>query len=85
MPQKVRRRFWLELVSGSITGCFAVVTLLWYDWIETVFGVDPDRGNGSMEWLVFAIFAFVTLILALGARLEWRRAQVAETLRIVAA
>jgi hypothetical protein len=78
MPRKLRRRFWLELVSGSIAGCLAVVTLLWHDWIEIVVGIDPDSGNGSAEWLVFAIFVFVTLILAVGARLEWRRAQVAE-------
>ncbi len=54
MPHGLRRRFWLETAPGSITGCLAIVTLFWHDWIEAVFGVDPDRGNGSAEWLIVA-------------------------------
>jgi undecaprenyl pyrophosphate phosphatase UppP len=79
MPHGLRRRFLVETVAGSITGCLAVVTLFWHDWIEAVFGVDPDRGNGSAEWLVVVALFIVTVILAVGARLEWRRAQLAET------
>ena len=47
MPAGLRLRFWLESVLGSITGILAVVTLFWHDWIEAVFGADPDKGNGS--------------------------------------
>jgi tetrahydromethanopterin S-methyltransferase subunit E len=79
MPHGLRRRFWLESILGSITGCVAVVTLFWHDWIEVVFGVDPDQGNGSAEWLVVVVLLIVTIILAVGARLEWRRARLAET------
>jgi len=79
MPHGLRRRFLVETAAGSITGCLAVVTLFWHDWIEVVFGVDPDRGNGSAEWLVVVALFIVTVILAVGARLEWRRAQLAET------
>ncbi len=55
-----------------------VVTLFWHDWIEAVFGVDPDRGNGSSEWLVVLSLLIITATLAVGARLEWRRARLAE-------
>jgi hypothetical protein len=79
MPQGLRRRFWLETALGSITGCLALVTLFWHDWIEAVFGVDPDKGNGSAEWLIVALLFVVTIILAVGARLEWRRARLAQT------
>jgi DMSO/TMAO reductase YedYZ heme-binding membrane subunit len=75
MPPGLRYRFWLESILGSITGVVAVVTLFWHDWIETVFGVNPDKGNGSAEWLIVLILLFLTMTLALGARLEWRRAQ----------
>lgn len=78
MPHRLRRRFWLETIAGSITGCLGVVTLFWHDWIEAVFGVDPDRGNGSAEWLAVVALLIVTVILAAGARIEWRRAQLAE-------
>jgi undecaprenyl pyrophosphate phosphatase UppP len=79
MPHRLRRRFWLESILGSITGCLAVVTLFWHDWIEVVFGVDPDHGSGSAEWLVVVVLLIVTIILAACARLEWRRAWLAET------
>lgn len=79
MPHGLRRRFWLESVLGSITGCLAVVTLFWHDWIEAVFGMEPDQGNGSAEWLAVVVFLLVTVILAAGARREWRRARLAET------
>jgi hypothetical protein len=78
MPAGLRRRFWLESVLGSITGVVAIITLFWHDWIEIVFGVDPDEGNGSAEWLVVVILLIVTSVLVLGARLEWRRARLAE-------
>jgi hypothetical protein len=52
MPHGLRRRFLVETAVGSITGCLAVVTLFWHDWIEVIFGVDPDKGNGSAEWLI---------------------------------
>ena len=77
MPSGLRYRFWLESILGSITGVVAVVTLFWHDWIEAVFGVDPDKSNGSAEWLVVLVLLVLTLALAVGTRLEWRRAQVA--------
>ena len=77
MPSGLRCRFWLESVLGAITGVVAVVTLFWPDWIETIAGVDPDKGNGSAEWLVVVILLVVTSVLAVGARLEWRRARLA--------
>jgi hypothetical protein len=78
MPHGLRHRFWLESILGSITGCLAAITLFWHDWVEAVFGADPDQGSGSAEWLVVAILLIVTIILAVGARLEWRRARLAE-------
>jgi hypothetical protein len=79
MPSGLRYRFWLEAILGSITGVVAVVTLFWQDWIEAVFGVDPDKGNGSAEWLVVLILLILSVALAVGARFEWRRAQFAGT------
>jgi len=70
----LRVRFWIESILATLTGVLAVVTIFWHDWIETVFGVDPDRGNGSAEWLVVLVLAVVTVALAVGARHEWRRA-----------
>ena len=70
----LRVRFWIESILATVTGVLAVVTIFWHDWIEAVFGVNPDRGNGSAEWLVVLLLAVVTVALAAGARHEWRRA-----------
>ena len=78
MPRGLRNRFWLESILGSVTGVVAVVTLFWRDWIEAIFGVDPDRGDGSAEWLAVLVLVIITAALAIGARLEWRRARLAE-------
>ena len=69
----LRARFWIEVVMASVTGFVAILTLVWRDWIETVFGVDPDHGNGSLEWIVVVALAVVTVALVVGARVEWRR------------
>ena len=77
MPSGLRRRFWLESICGSVTGMLAVITLFWHDWIEAVFRVDPDSGNGSAEWLAVLVLLIATVALASGARREWRRAGLA--------
>jgi tetrahydromethanopterin S-methyltransferase subunit E len=77
MPSGLGRRFWLESICGSVTGIAAVITLFWHDWIEAVFRIQPDGGNGSAEWLIVVILLLVTAALALGARREWRRAGLA--------
>ena len=70
----LRVRFWIESILATVTGVLAVVTIFWHDWIEAVFGVDPDHGNGSAEWLAVLVLAVVTVALVVGARHEWRRA-----------
>ena len=77
MPSGLRRRFWLESICGSVTGMLAAITLFWHDWIEAVFRINPDNGDGSAEWLIVLILLLVTVALAVGARREWRRAGLA--------
>ena len=50
-----------------------VLTVFVPDWIEAVFGVDPDRHSGSLEWGIAAVLAVVSVASALLARSEWRR------------
>jgi hypothetical protein len=47
------------------------------DWIEVVFGVDPDQANGTLEWLIVAILLAVTITLCTLASYEWRRTRTA--------
>lgn len=71
MLSQVRTRFWVELASAAITLTSALLTTIWQDWIELVFGVDPDHHSGSLEWSIVAILALAGLALSLLARHEW--------------
>jgi uncharacterized membrane protein YhaH (DUF805 family) len=77
MRNALRRRFWLETGLAIITGILFVITLVQRDWIEVAFGVDPDNGNGTLEWLIVAAFLVVTIVLFTLASFEWRRARTA--------
>jgi hypothetical protein len=74
---KTRRlaiRFWVEVALASITGVLALLTLIWRDWIEIVFGFDPDHHNGSFEWLIVAVLLAATVVFSVLARRAWKMA-----------
>ena len=73
MITALRRRFWLETVIAIVASILFVITLVQRDWIEVVFGVDPDQGNGTLEWLIVAALLVVTITLFTLAGYEWRR------------
>jgi hypothetical protein len=62
-------RYRLEVIAAAVTGLAAVITAIVPDWIEEVCHIDPDGGNGAVEWLIVAALALATI--ALGA-LAWR-------------
>jgi hypothetical protein len=74
---KLRTRFWVETVLAALTCGLFVLTFLWHDWLE-VFGVDPDNHNGTVEWLIVAGLLLLCVVFAVSARLEWRRAALAQ-------
>jgi flagellin-like protein len=73
MRRKPRRRFWVEGALALVSAVLFAITLLWHDWIEIVFGVDPDEGNGLAEVITSAVFLAMTLVSAASSRFEWRR------------
>ena len=71
----LRARFWVEAVLGSITLALLVLTLAWKDWIEVLFGVDPDHHNGAVEWAIVAVCAVATVACGSLAGSEFHRAR----------
>ena len=67
-------RFWLESGLAVMSVVLLLATLLWRDWIEIVFRVDPDHGSGSFEWSIVAVTTIAAISCSLLARLDWRRA-----------
>lgn len=74
MSTSFRRRFWLETALAATTAVLAAVTIVSREWIELVFGVGPDHGSGSLEWLVVARALVACVVFSALARAEWRRA-----------
>ncbi|SNX66611.1 hypothetical protein SAMN06272735_8505 [Streptomyces sp. TLI_55] len=73
MMRNVHMRAWIETIAAAISGTLFVVTLVWRDWIEQVFGVEPDLGSGALEWAIVAVALCTTVGFSLLARSEWRR------------
>jgi hypothetical protein len=74
MVVSARARFYLEAILATLaTGLFAL-TLVSRDWIEVLFKVEPDEGNGSLEWLIVVALAVVAIALIALARRDWRKA-----------
>ena len=73
MKRSVRFRFWVGATLATLTGVLLVVTMVSREWVEVVFGVDPDGGDGSLEVAVLAVLLVATVAFSVFARAEWRR------------
>ena len=76
MKRHLTPPFWIELGLAGISAFLAIITLVWPDWIEIVFSIDPDQSSGSLERAIVGIsFVLAVACVALAHR-EWRRAAV---------
>ena len=72
MNKGSRARAWLATASAVVGLGLCVLTLAWSEWIELLFGVDPDAGSGALELLVAGAFLVASVLLAGQARRDWR-------------
>ena len=69
IPRSRRVRFELALSVASLA--LAVLALAWPDWLEA-FGIDPDHGNGAVEWAIPVVLALVAAASGFLAHRHWR-------------
>jgi hypothetical protein len=50
-----------------------VATVFWPDWIELVFGAEPDQGSGQSEWTIVATSGLLAVASIIVARIRWRQ------------
>jgi hypothetical protein len=63
------------MALAVVSAVFLLLTLLWKDWIELVFRVDPDGGSGALEWGIAAAALAVTVTFATLAHRDRPRAR----------
>lgn len=69
----VRTRFWVEVGCGAPGLVLFAVTLVSREWIEFLFGVDPDGGSGALELAIALGLLAAAAAAGLLAVREWRR------------
>ena len=69
------RRFWMQAGLTTASAALLLLTAIVPDWIEVVFGIEPDAGDGSFEITLVAVLAACTVSFAMLTRHEWRRAR----------
>lgn len=64
--------FRLEVVLAGLSLLAFAATLVWENWIELLFGVEPDGGSGGLERLVgLGLTAATALVMAVLACGNW--------------
>lgn len=61
--------FWLEAVVAAVGFLLFVLTLITREWFEALTGLDPDGGNGALE---FALAGGLLIVAAASAFLARR-------------
>lgn len=70
---KARARFWIEAALAVLTTALLVLTLVSREWIEFLFGIDPDGGSGALEWGIVVVLLVASIAFSAMARVEWKR------------
>jgi hypothetical protein len=69
----VRARFWVEAVLAVLAIGLFLLTLVSRNWIELVFGFEPDQSSGALDWVIVGALFVLAVAFSAAARAEWRR------------
>lgn len=73
MAKRLVKTFWIKSIIGGAAAVLGLMTLVWPTWIETLFGVDPDHGNGILEWFIVGTLLVLALVLGFLAHADRRQ------------
>jgi hypothetical protein len=64
---------WVEVAMGLMSASFLALTILLPDWMEVLFTVAPDAGDGSAEWGLALSWALVSVLMFAIAGRTWKK------------
>src|SRR3954469_21345311 len=67
MRRNLPVRFWIEAITASLGAALLALTLVSAEWFEELTGLEPDGGNGSLEWALPGFFLGISAPCALFA------------------
>lgn len=73
MKLLIKHRAGIETGIALSAGGLGLLTGFWQDWIEGLTGWDPDRHNGSSEWLIVVALLAVAVTMGLAGYRHWRQ------------
>ena len=68
-------RWTIEALLGVFSAAMLAITAVVPDWIEQLFGLSPDGGDGSAEWGFALALALLTLLFLADAGRLWLRSR----------
>jgi len=74
MRRNLPVRFWIEAITASLGGALLVLTLVSAEWFEALTGLQPDGGNGSLEWALPVALLAISAASAFFARRTYQHA-----------
>lgn len=68
-------RLWLEALLTLFSAGALAATLIWPQWIEVLFAIEPDHGDGSSEWGFALVLVAITFVAFAATIRDLRRLQ----------
>ncbi|MGF6871079.1 hypothetical protein [Paraburkholderia sp. MM5477-R1] len=69
---KLRGNFVVWFAFAVLSATTLAASLVWPQWIEMLFGNQPDAGDGVEEWAITGVLTAMTLIVGAAAACSWR-------------
>jgi hypothetical protein len=73
IPKRLPGRIWVELMLGLISAVSLILAILLPNWMELLFRLAPDAGDGSAERGFALLWATISVLMFGLAGRTWRK------------
>ena len=73
VPKRLHARFWVELMLGLMSAVSLTLAIVLPNWMELLFRLAPDTGDGSAERGFALLWAAISVLMFGLAGRAWRK------------